>query len=241
VQADEPEQDVQTDEPEQDVEASEPERGVLAGQPEQSALAGEPDQGVLADQPEQSAQAGEPEQGVLAGEAGDNGGHSTAGAEGSDEPAGVRAGEAAMRSERRLAGKLTIGDVRYAVVPNTEISRRGVAGWLRDARREAGLTQVTLAKRLGKSQTLVSLAENGKLQVGDRYLQTVLAACKLPAGWGRAAPDMAREKDASELHAREIAGVDPETLALVRRGSERDKELRLKYVWWSNADAVLGF
>jgi transcriptional regulator with XRE-family HTH domain len=146
-----------------------------------------------------------------------------------------------MPSGRRVAGKLTIGDVRYAVVPNAEISRRGVAGWLRDARREAGLTQVTLAKRLGKSQTLVSLAENGKLYVGDRYLRAVLAACKLPAGWGQAAPEMAREKDASELHAREIAGVDPETLALVRRGSERDKELRLKYVWWSNVDAVLGF
>jgi transcriptional regulator with XRE-family HTH domain len=141
---------------------------------------------------------------------------------------------------RRVAGRLTVGDAKYEVLPRSEVSARGVAGWLRDARREAGLTQVALAKRLGRSQTLVSLAENGRALVGDRYLQAVVAACQLPAGWGGVAPAPESANDDSELKAHQIAGVDPETLALVRRGSERDKELRLKYVWWANVDAALG-
>jgi DNA-binding XRE family transcriptional regulator len=36
------------------------------------------------------------------------------------------------------------------------------------ARREAKLTQVDLAKKVGKSQTLVSLAERGRERVGAR-------------------------------------------------------------------------
>jgi transcriptional regulator with XRE-family HTH domain len=104
---------------------------------------------------------------------------------------------------------------------------------LRKARRAARLTQVQLAKRLGKSQAFVSKAETGKAQVGERYVCDVLDACELPADFG--APER-RKKTQDELEAHEIAGLDPETLLLVERGSQRDRELREKYVWWANAD-----
>jgi ribosome-binding protein aMBF1 (putative translation factor) len=54
---------------------------------------------------------------------------------------------------------------------------------LRAARLAAGLSQVQLAKRLRRSQTLVSLAENGRVSVGERYIRAVLKACGLPPDW----------------------------------------------------------
>ena len=104
---------------------------------------------------------------------------------------------------------------------------------LRKARLEARLTQVQLARRLGKSQAFVSKSEAGKAQIGERYVRAVLAACNLPADFG--APQH-REKTQDELEPHEIAGLDPETLLLVQRGSQRDRELRERYVWWANAD-----
>jgi transcriptional regulator with XRE-family HTH domain len=106
---------------------------------------------------------------------------------------------------------------------------------LRQARIRARLTQVQLAKRLGKSQAFVSKAESGKAQVGERYVRWVLEACKLPRNFG--APKR-RAKTQDELEAHEIVGLDPETLLLVERGSKRDRELREKYVWWANADVA---
>ena len=55
------------------------------------------------------------------------------------------------------------------------------AKMVREARREARLTQVELANRLGVSQTVVSLAENGASRIGHRFVQRVLKASGLLA------------------------------------------------------------
>ena len=55
--------------------------------------------------------------------------------------------------------------------------------FLAAARHAAGLTQAELAERLGKSQTLVSLAERGRVWTGDAYRSDVLKACGLPGTW----------------------------------------------------------
>jgi len=55
---------------------------------------------------------------------------------------------------------------------------------LRKARLKAGLTQVQLARRLKKSQAMVSSAEAGRVRVGSRYVERVLVACGLPKNWG---------------------------------------------------------
>ena len=106
-------------------------------------------------------------------------------------------------------------------------SRLNLAKRVREARRAAGFTQVQLAERLQRSQTVVSQAENGTSRIGDRYVRAVLVTCGL----------LDHTSSASHSEKREpgyVVGMDPETLELVRRGSERDEELRLKYVWWSN-------
>jgi len=54
---------------------------------------------------------------------------------------------------------------------------------LRAARMAAGLTQGQLARRMRKSQSLVSAAERGAIEVGVHYVERVLKACRLPANW----------------------------------------------------------
>ena len=54
---------------------------------------------------------------------------------------------------------------------------------LRAAREAAGLTQAQLAKRIKKSQSMVSAAERGTVRVGEPYARTVLKACNLPMDW----------------------------------------------------------
>lgn len=54
---------------------------------------------------------------------------------------------------------------------------------IRKARVAAGITQAELAKRLNRSQALVSSAENGTKEVGARYVKAVLKACGLPEDW----------------------------------------------------------
>jgi transcriptional regulator with XRE-family HTH domain len=51
------------------------------------------------------------------------------------------------------------------------------------ARQQAGLTQAELAKRLGKSQPLISGTENGSVSISERYVSAVLKACGLPSDW----------------------------------------------------------
>jgi hypothetical protein len=86
----------------------------------------------------------------------------------------------------------------------------------------------------------VSHAESGSARVGDRYISSVLAACRLEPNWGLPAAVASSEVERSgwELRTSEIAGLDPETLEPVRRGSERDLELARRFVWWGNGWAL---
>jgi len=99
---------------------------------------------------------------------------------------------------------------------------------VREARENAGLTQVELARRLGRSQTVVSLAETGGTRIGERYVRAVMVACGV----------LVETTEPSEVFCEEsyVVGLDPDTGEVVRRGSERDAQLREKYVWWSNGD-----
>ena len=63
---------------------------------------------------------------------------------------------------------------------------------LRAARQEAGMTQVELAKKLRRSQALVSSAESGAVRIGQRYVRSVLRACRLPDDWKPPAPSKLR-------------------------------------------------
>jgi transcriptional regulator with XRE-family HTH domain len=102
---------------------------------------------------------------------------------------------------QEVQGVIKIGGVDFVLVPVAEYLRLGgdasrlastrslakgaasVAKRLYDARRHAGLTQAQLAKRLGKSQPMVSQAESGAARVSERYVRTVLDACRLPSTW----------------------------------------------------------
>jgi transcriptional regulator with XRE-family HTH domain len=153
---------------------------------------------------------------------------------------------------KRATETLQIGGVEFVLVPKADRPKQAARGAgsastvgeargrvsgtgrrLFDARRHAGLTQTDLAKRLGKSQAFVSMAESGRAVVGDRYVQAVLAACGFPPTWGAPKPHKLRKRH-DELEASEIAGFDPETLQAVRKGSRRDKQLAKQYVWWKN-------
>jgi DNA-binding XRE family transcriptional regulator len=52
-----------------------------------------------------------------------------------------------------------------------------IAADRREMREKAGLTQAQLARKLRRSQAMVSRAENGALRVGERYVQAVARAC----------------------------------------------------------------
>ncbi len=106
-----------------------------------------------------------------------------------------------MANQKSAVGTLTFGGVEYVVIPKADYLRmqgsglpagavdahafvRGsIASDLRAAREAAGLTQAELAEKLGKSQTMVSQAESGAARVSERYVRTVLKACRLPADW----------------------------------------------------------
>lgn len=62
-----------------------------------------------------------------------------------------------------------------------KLAHRGA--FLAAARSASSLTQADLAARLGKSQTLVSLAERGHVWTGEAYRLDVLKACGLAATW----------------------------------------------------------
>ena len=107
-----------------------------------------------------------------------------------------------MRTEPRRKENAATVEIRgeeFVLVPRAEYERlrgapagaveavgfgmRTLGRSLRAARQEAGLTQVGLAKRLCRSQALVSSAESGAVRVGQRYVRAVLRACKLPDDW----------------------------------------------------------
>lgn len=117
-----------------------------------------------------------------------------------------------MAREDAVAGTLTIRGVEYVVIPKTEylrvhdsaltkgsvdahgFVRRSIAADLRAARERAKLTQTELAKRMGKSQTLVSQAEAGVARVSERYVRAVLEACGLPSDWAGATAKAPRRR-----------------------------------------------
>jgi transcriptional regulator with XRE-family HTH domain len=58
--------------------------------------------------------------------------------------------------------------------------RDSIAANLKQARLDAGLTQVEVASRIKKSQSMVSGVEAGRIQVGQKYINAVLKACGQP-------------------------------------------------------------
>ena len=106
-----------------------------------------------------------------------------------------------MRIELKAASVATleIHGEEFVVLPRAEYDRlRGVPAdaenavafgmqslgrSLRLAREAAGLTQAELAKKLRRSQSMVSSAETGTVLVGQRYVAAVLRACGLPEDW----------------------------------------------------------
>ncbi len=112
--------------------------------------------------------------------------------------------------------KLTINGREYIAVPVAEYERLQATGgssdgrdgvdWareemgrtLRQAREAGGLSQGELAKKLGKSQTLVSRAESGDMSVSEKYVADVLAACGLPKDWPASAASTSTKKRATK-------------------------------------------
>lgn len=80
----------------------------------------------------------------------------------------------------RLTG---VAGVPSGSVDAVEFARASIGRTLKAAREHAGLTQAELAKRLKKSQPMVSGAEGGSISVSDRYVLAVLKACGLPEDW----------------------------------------------------------
>ena len=76
--------------------------------------------------------------------------------------------------------------------------RGSIATDLRTAREHAGFTQAELAKKMSRSQTMVSQAESGTARISERYVHAVLEACGLPADWkgSRVRRSSARRKSA---------------------------------------------
>ncbi|HEY5377115.1 MAG TPA: helix-turn-helix transcriptional regulator [Polyangiaceae bacterium] len=106
------------------------------------------------------------------------------------------------RQSPAVAGTLNVRGVEYVVIPKADylrmqggaapragsvdahaFVRQTLGGELRAAREHAKLTQAELAEKLGKSQTMISQAESGEARISERYVRTVLKACKLPADW----------------------------------------------------------
>jgi hypothetical protein len=79
--------------------------------------------------------------------------------------------------------RLRGGEVPSGTVDAIDYARASIAADLRAAREQGGFTQVDLAEKLGKSQTLVARAESGKVSIGARYIAAVLKACGLPKDW----------------------------------------------------------
>jgi transcriptional regulator with XRE-family HTH domain len=100
---------------------------------------------------------------------------------------------------------------------------------VRQAREDAGLTQAELARRLGRSQAVVSLAETGGTRIGARYVRAVMVVCGMLVETTEA-PEVSGQQQEEGY----VVGLDPETGEVVRRGSQRDEQLREMYAWWSN-------
>jgi len=69
------------------------------------------------------------------------------------------------------------------LVDADELMGKAIGRTLKAARAAAGLTQAQLAKKLRKSQAMVSSAERGTIEIGPGYLRSVLKGCGLPMDW----------------------------------------------------------
>lgn len=87
---------------------------------------------------------------------------------------------------------MTLGGKPYVAVPEAEYRlligeadplAGTVAGSLKAARLAAGLTQATIAERLGVGAAHVSNCEAGRERVGAKLRARWLKACRLPADW----------------------------------------------------------
>jgi ribosome-binding protein aMBF1 (putative translation factor) len=96
---------------------------------------------------------------------------------------------------------VTIAGTEYAVLPKVDYLRlvqdspaaplkdareavRAVLGTrLREARKQAGLSQSELARRMKVSQPMVAAVESGRARIGADYTKRLLKACGLPANW----------------------------------------------------------
>jgi len=78
---------------------------------------------------------------------------------------------------------LRLSDVHAGSVDAHSYVRKSIAEGVRQAREHAGFTQAELAKKMGKSQTMVSQAESGAARISERYVTSVLKACGLPKDW----------------------------------------------------------
>jgi ribosome-binding protein aMBF1 (putative translation factor) len=76
----------------------------------------------------------------------------------------------------RMSPAAPLKDAREAV-------RAVLGARLREARRQAGLSQRELAERLGISQPMVAAVERGRARVGSDYTKRLLRACRLPPDW----------------------------------------------------------
>jgi ribosome-binding protein aMBF1 (putative translation factor) len=103
---------------------------------------------------------------------------------------------------------IEIAGAEYVVIPKKEYDKlRGqipegsadaiayanasIASDLKAAREAGELTQGQLAKKIGKSQTMVSQVESGQERPPKGYVEAVMKACRLPKDW--AAPRRKRK------------------------------------------------
>jgi DNA-binding XRE family transcriptional regulator len=90
---------------------------------------------------------------------------------------------AAARDAKRAAASTTSADgVKAKRGRKPKAASGGAVNVVKAARKNAGLTQAALAKKIGKTQPAVSLAEsNGSAD--PELVELVLKACELPSGW----------------------------------------------------------
>ena len=92
------------------------------------------------------------------------------------------------KKKRLEAAGWVVGDVKsFLGLSDEEVAfielKLVLSEALKKRRLSRGLTQAELAKKLRRSQSMVSSAETGTVRVGERYAAAVLRACRLPADW----------------------------------------------------------
>lgn len=98
-----------------------------------------------------------------------------------------------LRKAGPEAEPLSVGSFNLEdAVDAEEYMATSIGNDLKAARVLAGMTQDQLAAKLSRSQAMVSAAERGAVEVGERYVQAVLMACGLPHAWKPTRKDQSR-------------------------------------------------